>query len=268
MKYNRGQVKLIRIKISILRFPIFPFLHHFSSSHSIYRSNRIPYTCWMNWMNPWYVYSIRNLLLIIIPWIISRDQEKSVQIKIPIPYLLFPISSSFHFFLHSFNLSFPFSLKLPQDRVNERETSLTMVDLPLLVISRATCGIRIEDEISFAWPADHVNSISTGYNGFSSCVYRFEGEHDEIVKLRFNKLLNGNRTCRSVSSPDFNRLLCVGSENFFVKVGLIVSFNPCWINFRLVRIRMEKSYAIIYLRRFRFIKIFFSYVLLYFANEF
>lgn len=143
-----------------------------------------------------------------------------------------------------------------------------MVDLPLLVISRATCGIRIEDEISFAWPADHVNSISTGYNGFSSCVYRFEGEHDEIVKLRFNKLLNGNRTCRSVSSPDFNRLLCVGSENFFVKVGLIVSFNPCWINFRLVRIRMEKSYATIYLRRFRFIKIFFSYVLLYFANEF
>lgn len=131
-----------------------------------------------------------------------------------------------------------------------------MVDLPLLVISRATCGIRIEDEISFAWPADHVNSISTGYNGFSSCVYRFEGEHDEIVKLRFNKLLNGNRTCRSVSSPDFNRLLCVGSENFFVKVGLIVSFNPCWINFRLVRIRMEKSYAIIYLRRFRFKNIF------------
>ncbi|CAL7941517.1 unnamed protein product [Xylocopa violacea] len=51
-----------------------------------------------------------------------------------------------------------------------------------------------------------------------SCVYRFEGDHDEIVKLRFNKLLNGNRTCRSVSSQDFNRLLCVGSENFSVKV--------------------------------------------------
>ncbi|KAL6443013.1 hypothetical protein ACFW04_002778 [Cataglyphis niger] len=51
-----------------------------------------------------------------------------------------------------------------------------------------------------------------------SCVYRFEGEHDEMVKLRFNKLLNGNRTCRSVNSTDFNRLLCVGSENFSVKV--------------------------------------------------
>ncbi|KAM0732709.1 hypothetical protein ACS0PU_000870 [Formica fusca] len=51
-----------------------------------------------------------------------------------------------------------------------------------------------------------------------SCVYRFEGEHDETVKLRFNKLLNGNRTCRSVNSTDFNRLLCVGSENFSVKV--------------------------------------------------
>lgn len=49
-------------------------------------------------------------------------------------------------------------------------------------------------------------------------MYRFEGEHDEVVKLRFNKLLNGNRTCRSVSSSDFNRLLCVGSENFSVKV--------------------------------------------------
>lgn len=51
-----------------------------------------------------------------------------------------------------------------------------------------------------------------------SCVYRFEGEHDEVVKLRFNKLLNGNRTCRSVDNSDFNRLLCVDSENFSVKV--------------------------------------------------
>ncbi|KAG7198767.1 hypothetical protein KM043_001754 [Ampulex compressa] len=51
-----------------------------------------------------------------------------------------------------------------------------------------------------------------------SCVYRFEGEHDEIVKLRFNRLLNGNRSCRSVSNPDFNRLLCVGSDNFSLKV--------------------------------------------------
>ncbi|XP_036139984.1 uncharacterized protein LOC118644124 [Monomorium pharaonis] len=51
-----------------------------------------------------------------------------------------------------------------------------------------------------------------------SCVYRFEGEHDEVVKLRFNKLLNGNRTCRNVGNSDFNRLLCVDSENFSVKV--------------------------------------------------
>ncbi|XP_035718354.1 uncharacterized protein LOC118440021 isoform X1 [Vespa mandarinia] len=51
-----------------------------------------------------------------------------------------------------------------------------------------------------------------------SCVYRFEGEHDEVVKLRFNRLLNGNRTCRSVSSSDFNRLLCIGSDNFSLKV--------------------------------------------------
>ncbi|XP_023290102.1 uncharacterized protein LOC105700757 [Orussus abietinus] len=51
-----------------------------------------------------------------------------------------------------------------------------------------------------------------------SCVYRFEGEHDEVVKLRFNKLLNGNRSCRSVSSPDFDRLMCVGSDNFSLKV--------------------------------------------------
>ncbi|XP_024945485.1 uncharacterized protein LOC107272534 isoform X2 [Cephus cinctus] len=51
-----------------------------------------------------------------------------------------------------------------------------------------------------------------------SCVYRFEGEHDEVVKLRFNKLFNGNRSCRSVSSPDFNRLLCVGSKSFSLKV--------------------------------------------------
>ncbi|KAK2587829.1 hypothetical protein KPH14_003929 [Odynerus spinipes] len=51
-----------------------------------------------------------------------------------------------------------------------------------------------------------------------SCVYRFEGEHDELVKLRFNRLLNGNRTCRSVSSSDFNRLLCIGSDNFSLKV--------------------------------------------------
>ncbi|XP_016842459.1 uncharacterized protein LOC100122993 [Nasonia vitripennis] len=51
-----------------------------------------------------------------------------------------------------------------------------------------------------------------------SCVYRFEGEHDEVVRLRFNKLLNGNRSCRSVSSSDFNRLLCVGSTGFSLKV--------------------------------------------------
>ncbi|XP_008558829.1 uncharacterized protein LOC103579250 [Microplitis demolitor] len=51
-----------------------------------------------------------------------------------------------------------------------------------------------------------------------SCVYRFEGEQDEVVKLRFNKLLNGNRTCRSVSSIDYNRFLCIGSSNFSLKV--------------------------------------------------
>ncbi|XP_048507374.1 uncharacterized protein LOC105683642 isoform X2 [Athalia rosae] len=51
-----------------------------------------------------------------------------------------------------------------------------------------------------------------------SCVYRFEGEHDEVVKLRFNKLFNGNRSCRSVSSNDYNRLLCVGSDSFSLKV--------------------------------------------------
>lgn len=114
---------------------------------------------------------------------------------------------------------------------------------------------RSRNTISFAWPADHVNSISTGYNGFSSCVYRFEGEHDEIVKLRFNKLLNGNRTCRSVSSPDFNRLLCVGSENFSVKVSL-VPFS-LQINFRLVRIRWLVNWKnFIYLRRFGRISIY------------
>ncbi|KAL2729828.1 uncharacterized protein V1477_015639 [Vespula maculifrons] len=59
---------------------------------------------------------------------------------------------------------------------------------------------------------------SAAWNGFCSCVYRFEGEHDEVVKLRFNRLLNGNRTCRSVSSSDFNRLLCIGSDNFSLKV--------------------------------------------------
>ncbi|XP_063975987.1 uncharacterized protein LOC135161918 [Diachasmimorpha longicaudata] len=51
-----------------------------------------------------------------------------------------------------------------------------------------------------------------------SCVYRFEGEPDEIVKLRFNKLLNGNHSCKSVSSVDYNRLLCVGQSNFSLKV--------------------------------------------------
>ncbi|KAJ8683346.1 hypothetical protein QAD02_019138 [Eretmocerus hayati] len=51
-----------------------------------------------------------------------------------------------------------------------------------------------------------------------TCVYRFEGEHDEVVKLRFNKLLNGNRTCRSISSPDYDRLICVGSTEFSLKV--------------------------------------------------
>ncbi|XP_058797268.1 uncharacterized protein LOC131667689 [Phymastichus coffea] len=51
-----------------------------------------------------------------------------------------------------------------------------------------------------------------------TCIYRFEGEHDEVVKLRFNKLLNGNRSCRSVSSSDFNRLLCVGTSSFSLKV--------------------------------------------------
>ncbi|XP_034934803.1 uncharacterized protein [Chelonus insularis] len=51
-----------------------------------------------------------------------------------------------------------------------------------------------------------------------SCIYRFEGEQDEVVKLRFNKLINGNRTCRSVSSNDYNRFLCIGSNNFSLKI--------------------------------------------------
>ncbi|XP_051171873.1 uncharacterized protein LOC127288453 [Leptopilina boulardi] len=50
-----------------------------------------------------------------------------------------------------------------------------------------------------------------------SCIYRFEGEPDEVVKLRFNKLFNGNRSCRSVSSSDYNRLLCIGSNRFSLK---------------------------------------------------
>ncbi|TGZ51593.1 Uncharacterized protein DBV15_11054 [Temnothorax longispinosus] len=63
-----------------------------------------------------------------------------------------------------------------------------------------------------------LSTESAGPNWFCSCVYRFEGEHDEVVKLRFNKLLNGNRTCRSVGNSDFNRLLCIDSKNFSVKV--------------------------------------------------
>ncbi|XP_011496881.1 PREDICTED: uncharacterized protein LOC105361406 [Ceratosolen solmsi marchali] len=51
-----------------------------------------------------------------------------------------------------------------------------------------------------------------------TCVYRFEGEQDEIVKLRFNKIFNGNRSCKSVSSSDYNRFLCVGSTGFSLKV--------------------------------------------------
>lgn len=195
-------------------FLIFPFLH-FSSSHSIYRSNTISYTYNVNKYN--------NKLILYSQFIINHHTIETKKNWFKLKFLLL-----IYYFLQP--LPFPSLVssnyrKGNRRSVNERETSLTMVDLPLLVISRATCGIRIEDAISFAWPADHVNSISTGYNGFSSCVYRFEGEHDEIVKLRFNKLLNGNRTCRSVSSADFNRLLCVGSENFFVKVSLIVPFQ-------------------------------------------
>ncbi|XP_023245577.1 uncharacterized protein LOC106637106 [Copidosoma floridanum] len=51
-----------------------------------------------------------------------------------------------------------------------------------------------------------------------SCVYRFEAEPNEIVKLRFNRLLTGSRSCRSVSSSDYNRLLCIGSSSFALKV--------------------------------------------------
>ncbi|XP_044012328.1 uncharacterized protein LOC122855201 isoform X2 [Aphidius gifuensis] len=51
-----------------------------------------------------------------------------------------------------------------------------------------------------------------------SCIYRFEGEQDEVVKLRFNRLLNGNRSCRSISNNNYNRLMCNGSTDFSLKV--------------------------------------------------
>ena len=50
-------------------------------------------------------------------------------------------------------------------------------------------------------------------------MYRFEAEQDEVVKLRFNKVFNGNRSCRSVYNDDISRLQCVGSKEFSVKVN-------------------------------------------------
>lgn len=128
MKYNRGQGKLIQIKISILHFPIFPFLHSSSFPLPVFKQNSMYH--W--WTDPWYVYSIRNLSITIL-WI--TYQRPSLSIPFPI------FSSPLNFFLQ-----FPFASLLSQtnardltDRrsVNERETSLTMVDLLLLVISRA-----------------------------------------------------------------------------------------------------------------------------------
>lgn len=46
-----------------------------------------------------------------------------------------------------------------------------------------------------------------------SCIYRFEGQRGERVRIVINKISTGNRTCQSKIDKEINRSYCFGDSN-------------------------------------------------------
>uniref|UniRef100_A0A336KH36 CSON011022 protein n=1 Tax=Culicoides sonorensis TaxID=179676 RepID=A0A336KH36_CULSO len=46
-----------------------------------------------------------------------------------------------------------------------------------------------------------------------SCIYRFEGQRGERVRIVINRISTGNRTCQSKIDKDINRSYCFGNSN-------------------------------------------------------
>lgn len=51
-----------------------------------------------------------------------------------------------------------------------------------------------------------------------SCIYRFEGQRGERVRIIINKISTGNRTCQSKIDKDINRSYCFGNSNAKLEV--------------------------------------------------
>ncbi|KAL3267780.1 hypothetical protein HHI36_006909 [Cryptolaemus montrouzieri] len=51
-----------------------------------------------------------------------------------------------------------------------------------------------------------------------SCVYRFEAQKDEKVKLTLNSVIIKNRNCRTTVSKDTDRLVCDGSSSAAIRI--------------------------------------------------
>lgn len=48
---------------------------------------------------------------------------------------------------------------------------------------------------------------------FNSCVYRFEGQRGERVKIVVHRMMSGNRTCESKMENDTMRAFCHGNNS-------------------------------------------------------
>jgi len=50
------------------------------------------------------------------------------------------------------------------------------------------------------------------------CIYRFEGQRGETVRIVIKKVMTGNRTCASKIDSDINRSFCYGDNTARVEV--------------------------------------------------
>lgn len=69
------------------------------------------------------------------------------------------------------------------------------------------------------------NVFSFGRGGTTNlkCIYKFEGQRAERVRLRFTQVMTMNRNCYSKVEEDINRSFCYGNTNVRVEVRIHLS---------------------------------------------
>lgn len=58
-----------------------------------------------------------------------------------------------------------------------------------------------------------------------SCVYRFESEEDERIRITIKRIVTSNRQCLSRVDPDTKRSYCFGDQRAKLEVWVIYIFN-------------------------------------------